>query len=189
MTTERIPAGELLETGERVRFELPTGHLIELYAEKKDVGNGMADVNPGPGTPTSEKGIAPMRMDHCLLYGPDIEKARRSSTDVLGFYLVEHIVLEDGKTDLAIWLSCSTKAHDIAFVRHAEPGKLHHVVVPARELGEGAARRRHHVDEQRVRSTSARPATASPAAPRSTPSIRPATASRPSAAATRPTRT
>lgn len=32
-----------------------------------------------------------------------------------------------GKTDLAIWLSCSTKAHDIAFVRHGEPGKLHHV--------------------------------------------------------------
>jgi catechol 2,3-dioxygenase len=36
-------------------------------------------------------------------------------------------VLEDGKTDLAIWLSCSIKAHDIAFVRHPEPGKLHHV--------------------------------------------------------------
>ena len=27
----------------------------------------------------------------------------------------------------ALWLSCSNKAHDIAFVVHPEPGKLHHV--------------------------------------------------------------
>ena len=39
--TERIPAGEMLETGERVRFEIPSGHLIELYAEKTAVGNGL----------------------------------------------------------------------------------------------------------------------------------------------------
>ncbi len=64
--TERIPAGELLETGERVRFKIPTGHTIELYAEKTDVGNGIGyqdpdvDVLDGPG-------IRPIRMDHCLL--------------------------------------------------------------------------------------------------------------------------
>jgi catechol 2,3-dioxygenase len=46
LATERIAAGELLETGERVRFELPTGHKIELYAEKTDVGNGMPYLNP-----------------------------------------------------------------------------------------------------------------------------------------------
>lgn len=125
--TERIKAGDLLETGERVRFEIPTGHLIELYAEKGHVGNGMSYLNPDPWLPAAEKGIAPIRYDHCLLYGPDIDGARKIFTEVLGFYLVEHILLEDGKTDLAIWLSCSNKAHDIAFVRHGEPGKLHHV--------------------------------------------------------------
>ncbi|WP_079437407.1 catechol 2,3-dioxygenase [Zoogloea sp. LCSB751] len=125
--TERIPAGELLETGERVRFEIPSGHQIELYAEKTDVGNGMAYVNPDPWTPDAERGIAPVRLDHCLLYGPDIEKVQKLFKDVLGFYLVERVLMEDGETDLAIWLSCSHKAHDIAFVRHPEPGKLHHV--------------------------------------------------------------
>jgi catechol 2,3-dioxygenase len=125
--TERIKKGEMLETGERVRFEIPTGHLIELYAEKTNVGNGMAYVNPDPWTPAAEKGIAPIRMDHCLLYGPDIDGAQKLFNEVLGFHLVEHILLEDGKTDLATWLSTSNKAHDIAFVRHAEPGKLHHV--------------------------------------------------------------
>jgi len=126
VTTERIPAGELLETGERVRFEIPSGHLIELYADKTDVGNGQPYVNPAPWTDAAERGIAPIRMDHALLYGPDIEKVQDLFVNVLGFYLVEHIVLEDGVTDLAIWLSCSTKAHDIAFVRNEEPGKLHH---------------------------------------------------------------
>jgi catechol 2,3-dioxygenase len=127
VSTERIPAGEMLETGERIRFEIPSGHQIELYAEKTDFGNGMPYVNPEAWTPAAEHGIAPSRLDHCLLYGPDIEKVQKLFEDVLGFYLVEHIVLEDGKTDLAIWLSTSIKAHDIAFVRHPEPGKLHHV--------------------------------------------------------------
>src|SRR5690606_14414652 len=69
----------------------------------------------------------PTRMVHCLLYGPDIEKVQEIFEKVLGFFLVEHVVMEDGKTDLAIWLSCSIKAHDIAFVRHPEPNKLHHI--------------------------------------------------------------
>ncbi|NML27078.1 catechol 2,3-dioxygenase [Zoogloea dura] len=127
VATERIPAGELLETGERVRFMIPSGHAIELYAEKTDVGNGMQYVNPDPWTPDAERGIAPVRLDHALLYGPDIEKVQKLFVDVLGFYLVERVLMEDGKTDLAIWLSCSHKAHDIALVRHPEPGKLHHV--------------------------------------------------------------
>ena len=127
VTTERIPAGELMETGERVRFTIPSGHAIELYAEKTDVGNGMQYVNPDPWTPDAERGIAPVRLDHALLYGPDIEKVQKLFVDVLGFYLVERVLMEDGKTDLAIWLSCSHKAHDIALVRHPEPGKLHHV--------------------------------------------------------------
>ena len=126
VTTERIPAGDLLETGERVRFEIASGHLIELYSQKTDVGNGMGYINPPPWNEAAERGIAPIRMDHALLYGPDIEKVQALFVDVLGFLLVEHILLEDGKTDLAIWLSCSTKAHDIALVRNEEPGKLHH---------------------------------------------------------------
>ena len=57
LKTERIPAGEMLETGERVRFEVPSGHLIELYAEKTDIGNGQA-YEPDPWIPDAENGIA-----------------------------------------------------------------------------------------------------------------------------------
>ncbi len=124
--TERMPAGDLLETGERVRFVLPTGHTIELYAEKTDVGNGMGyydpdvDVIDGPG-------IRPVRMDHALIYGGDIDGNLKLFTEVLGFSLVERVKLEDGETDVATWITCSAKAHDLAMVRHPEDGKLHHV--------------------------------------------------------------
>lgn len=125
--TERIPAGDLLETGERVRFVIPSGHSLELYAEKTCVGNCQDDLNPDPWTPESEHGIAPTRFDHALLYGPDIEKNLALFTEVLGFYLVEQVMLPEGKDQLAIFISCGHKAHDLAFVRHPEPNKLHHI--------------------------------------------------------------
>ncbi len=127
VATERIAAGELLETGERVRFTLPTGHVMELYADKTDVGNGQPYTNPDPWIRASEHGIAPVRFDHCLLYGPDIEGSLRVLTTVLGFHLVEQVMMEDGQSHLAVFVSCSHKAHDLAFVRHPEPGKLHHL--------------------------------------------------------------
>ena len=126
LKTERIPAGEMLETGERVRFEIPSGHQIELYAEKTAVGNGLQIDNPPPWTADAERGIAPVRLDHCLLYGPNIAEVQKIFEEVLGFYLVEHVLTPEGDASAAIWLSCSHKAHDIAFVEHPEPGKLHH---------------------------------------------------------------
>lgn len=124
--TELVPAGDLMETGRRVRFQLPSGHNIELYATKKSVGNGMTMVNPPPWNAQSENGIAPSRFDHALLYGPNIADVQKIFVDILGFYLVEQVLGPDGETSVAIWLSCGQKVHDIAFVEHPEPGKLHH---------------------------------------------------------------
>ncbi len=126
VVTERMPAGEMLETGERVRFQLPTGHTIELYAEKKNIGTVIGNHNPEVDV-VDGPGMRPIRMDHCLIYGGDIDGNLELFSKVLGFALVERVKLEDGKTDLATWLSCSTKAHDIAMVRHQEDAKLHHV--------------------------------------------------------------
>jgi catechol 2,3-dioxygenase len=126
VATKRIPAGEMLNTGERVSFMIPNGHNIELYAEKKDVGNGLGYSNPDPWNKQAETGIAPTRLDHALLGGIDLDGARDIFVKVLGFYLVEEVVAEDNKTQIAVWLSCSTKTHDIALVRAPEDGKLHH---------------------------------------------------------------
>ena len=182
VVTERVPAGEMLETGERVRFHLPTGHLIELYAEKTSVGNGLGDTNPEAWLP-DQKGISPIRMDHALIYGGDIDGNRKLFEEVLDFTLVERVKLEDGVTDLATWLTCSNKAHDIAMVRHSEDNKLHHVSFLL-ETWEQVLRAADIMSMNRVPSTLARPATALPVAPRFTSLTPRATAWRLSAVAT-----
>lgn len=126
LKTERIPAGEMLATGERVRFELPSGHLMELFADKAKVGNGIPLVNPAPWAKARDNGIAPVRLDHALLYGPNVAEVQKIFTEVLGFYLVERVLTPDGNGNAAIWLSCGQKVHDIAFAEYPEPGKLHH---------------------------------------------------------------
>ena len=127
LKTSRIPAGDLLETGERVRFEIPSGHQIELYAHKTFVGSDLGQKDPKPYSAKFDKGIAPQRLDHALLYGPNVDKVLEIFTKVLGFHLAEYVTLPDSDIKGALWLCCSNKAHDIAFVVHPEPGKLHHV--------------------------------------------------------------
>ena len=125
--TRRIAAGDILETGERVRFTTPSGHEIELYAEKTFMGNGCGAINPTPWDPSVAHGMSPLRMDHMLLYGPNVPETIKLFTEVLGFTLTERVLGPDGKTDIIGFLSCSIKSHDIAFGHYEEPGKLHHV--------------------------------------------------------------
>jgi catechol 2,3-dioxygenase len=121
---ERIPAGELTGCGHRIRFEIPSGHHIELYAEKDHLGTSVGNLNPNP-WPEGLKGMKVYRFDHCLLYGPKIADVADLFINVLGFSLTERVVTPDG-TMVASFLSCSNKAHDIAFIEHPEPNKLHH---------------------------------------------------------------
>lgn len=121
---ERIVAGELNGCGHRIRFEIPSGHQIELYADKDYVGTSVGNRNPHP-WPEGLKGMKASRFDHCLLYGPQLADVADLFINVLGFNLTERVVTPDG-TMIAAFLSCSNKAHDIAFIEHAEPNKLHH---------------------------------------------------------------
>jgi catechol 2,3-dioxygenase len=127
LAPEWVPAGEMLATGARLGFEIPSGHRIELYAEKEPALYPDQLRNPRPWTEAAEHGIAPIRMDHALLCGPNVNRNLALFTEVLGFYLTEYVTLPDGKTKGALWLSCSIKQHDIAFIEQPEPGKLHHI--------------------------------------------------------------
>ena len=87
---EEIPAGELTGCGRRVRFDSPTGHLFEIYAEKEQTGKwGVSNVNPDA-WPRGLTGMKATRFDHCLLYGDDIDGTLKLFCDVLGFDLAEH---------------------------------------------------------------------------------------------------
>lgn len=121
---ETIPAGELTDCGSRIRFDSPTGHWFEIYAEKKQTGKwGVAARNPDA-WPEELKGMKATRFDHCLLYGDDLDGSLKLFTEVLGFHLTEDVM--DGDLRVAQFLSCSMKEHDIAFIRHEEKGKFHH---------------------------------------------------------------
>ncbi|MGH8788913.1 MAG: catechol 2,3-dioxygenase [Cupriavidus necator] len=130
-----IAAGEHPKTGERLRFTIPTGHSIELFAEKEKVGNGMPYENPEV-YPDDLKGMSPSRFDHCLLYGDDLDGTVRLFTEVLGFHLTEQVVAGPERMQIAAFLSCSNKPHDIAFIRHAEKNKFHHASFTLDNWGE-----------------------------------------------------
>jgi len=130
-----IEAGEDLKTGQRFRFTTTTGHAMDLYAEKAQVGNGMPLVNPEI-YPDNLRGMSPTRFDHCLLYGDDLDGTVKLFTEVLGFTMAEQVVAGPEKLLIGAFLTCSNKPHDIAFIRQPVKGKFHHVSFNVDNWGE-----------------------------------------------------
>jgi len=123
-TVEEVPAGEQPGLGRRLNFVVPTGHRVELFAE-------MALSDDGPMTRNPElwrdepHGMRVTRFDHSNLHGPNIDAVVEFFTELLDFSLTEAAETPNGTA--AAFLSCSNKAHDVAFIRRDEPGKFHHV--------------------------------------------------------------
>ena len=127
LSLQRISKGTRLAEGEAIRFELPTGHLCELYHEIEQIGTATGILNPHP-WPDNRRGIAPHRMDHVAVTGEDVNNATRFFVEVLGFGQSERVVLENGEMELASFLFAKNggKEHDIAFVKGPNK-KIHHV--------------------------------------------------------------
>ena len=121
--TTRISNNTRLGEGEAVHFILPTGHHCELYHEIDLLGTAVGTRNPHP-WPLGTQGIAPHRLDHCLLTGDDLKTVTRFFVEVLNFRWSER-VNTDGEEDLDAFLVTTNKAHDIAFVKGPD-AKLHH---------------------------------------------------------------
>ncbi|MBS7525287.1 catechol 2,3-dioxygenase [Fusibacter paucivorans] len=111
--------------GKRYRFKICTGHTFELYSEV-----ALAEKTPGTINPDiwnePPRGMGVIRLDHFLLYGPNIEEAERYCTEVMHMYVPELCNKPDGKR-MATWITGSNKPHDLAFVEYDKPGKIHHV--------------------------------------------------------------
>lgn len=120
-----LPAGDLKDCGRRVQFTAPTGHVFELFATKEQTGKwGINNTNP-EAWPRNLKGMKATRFDHCLLYGDDLDGNLKLFTEVLGFDLAEQVIDPENNV-AALFLTCSMKAHDVAFIKHAEKNKFHH---------------------------------------------------------------
>jgi catechol 2,3-dioxygenase len=109
-----------------LRVRIPSGHTLHLFAEKAidPDGNGIPHTNPQPFR-QDLKGIAPSRLEHALVFGPNVIETARFFVDVLDFRRTEQIVDPSG-TQITAFLACDSRAHDFAIVTHDEP-KFHHV--------------------------------------------------------------
>lgn len=123
---EEIAPNEQPGLGRRIRFTTPTGHSFDLYAEF-----GLSSACPMTSNPdlwqVEPRGMRVLRFDHCLVIGTDIAGSARIFREALGFELTEELVDEASGQPLALFLTCSNKAHDIAFVGSPQDGRLHHV--------------------------------------------------------------
>ena len=120
----RLSNHHRLAEGEAIRFQIPTGHYVELYTEIEHLGIATGILNPPP-WPDGLRGIAPHRLDHALLAGDDVATATRFFTEVLGFKQTEKILSVDGEVMIGSFLTTTNKAHDLAFIKGPD-AKIHH---------------------------------------------------------------
>lgn len=132
--TEMLAEDTLPFVGRMLRFNLPSGHDMRLYASKECVGTDVGSTNPDP-WPDDLRGAGAHWLDHALLMcemNPEkginkVAENTRFFIDVLGFFQTEQILVGPGGViQLASFLSCSSKPHDIAFVGGNRPG-MHHL--------------------------------------------------------------
>lgn len=122
-TVRRFPAGEEPGVGQGIRFDTPTGHVLELVHKVEKVGNLLPLTNPPP-APMGLLGIHPPRIDHVFLTCEDVDLATEFFMGPLGFRLTEQLLAKDG-TRLGSWMERSHSPHDIAFITGPQGG-LHH---------------------------------------------------------------
>jgi len=129
-----LPEGSMPATGRMLQVELPSGHIMCLYASKECVGTDVGATNPDP-WPDSLHGAGVHWLDHCALIcelNPEtgvnhVASNTKYLIEVLDFYLTEQIVVgPGGAIQAATWLARTTTPHDIAFAGGARAG-LHHI--------------------------------------------------------------
>jgi len=128
LPVEHIREGVFPKSGRRIQTELPSGHILQLYSHKDQIGNSLGYRNPGVIPEEGViKGMRPVRLDHTLLGGVNIDKNAELFHGVFGLGISEKLIDHETGATLAIFFSASTKPHDIAFVLQPEPGRFHHV--------------------------------------------------------------
>lgn len=127
LKVRHIEAGVYPKSGRRLEFTLPSGHTMQLYAQKDQVGNTLGTLNPGVIPDDGViRGCHINRLDHVLLGGDKIDECAKLFMEVFDFDLSEKLIHHEAKISLALFLTGSTKPHDVAFVLQPESNKFHH---------------------------------------------------------------
>ncbi|MBV2133337.1 catechol 2,3-dioxygenase [Pseudomonas sp. MAP12] len=134
ITTDMLPSGELPAMGRMIRFNIPSGHEIRLYAEKECVGTEVGSRNPDP-WPDNIRGAGVKWLDHIALVcelNPELginhvaDNVKFFMT-CLDFYMSEQgLIGPDASIQAVAFLFRATKPHDIAFLPGPRAG-VHHI--------------------------------------------------------------
>ena len=133
IAVEEVPAGSLHGCGRALKFNIPSGHQLYLYAEKEHVGKAVGVTNPEP-WPDGLSGMGVRWLDHTLLMcelNPEkgintVAENVKFFKEALGFNLSEQVMVgPDGDIQAAAWMFRTSTPHDIAFVGGPQQG-LHH---------------------------------------------------------------
>ena len=123
LPVSRVSDGESVGQGESLQFDSPSGHRLEFVHDVEKVGNLLGKRNPGV-VPQNLAGIAPPRLDHCLVTTEEVGEVAKFFMDVLGFSMSEQLIDGNGHPRLA-FMQRSGRPHDIAFVQGPNGG-FHH---------------------------------------------------------------
>ncbi len=128
LPVKRIEAGVYPKSGRRIEFVLPSGHVMQLYAHKEQIGNTLGTKNPGVMPDEGvNRGLRINRLDHILLGGGNLDENVKLFREVFECTLSEKLVDAESGASLAVFLTCSTKPHDVAFVFQPQQNKFHHI--------------------------------------------------------------
>lgn len=122
---ERIAKGDEVGQGESIRFETPSGHEMELVHDVVKVGGRLPLLNPPAVPPLDLVGIAPPRMDHCLIHAEEVNEMTHFLQTCFDMYLTEQVLSHEGHM-MGAFLQRSTRMHDIAIIQGPNGG-FHHV--------------------------------------------------------------
>ena len=116
--------------GDVYRFTDPDGHELRLYCacERYVAPDHLKPAWRNQPQRNTGRGASVKRLDHVNLLARDVRACREFACDVLGYRHYEGIALDDG-TEGGAWLSLTTAAHELIYVKDARAvgGRLHHV--------------------------------------------------------------
>ncbi len=134
IAVSRHEAGHLEGCGKTIRFPLPSGHVMVLYAEKAFRGKSVGTLDPEP-WPDGLEGAGVHWLDHVMLMCPvdlgagvnTVADNVRFLQEALDFYVAEQVLAgPDHSVQAAAWLFRGNKPHDLAMAGGPVAG-LHHI--------------------------------------------------------------
>lgn len=116
--------------GRSYTFTGPFGHTMELFWEvEKFRGHGdFASIYPDRPERRSKHAVAPRQLDHVTIAARDVVGFAQWYSEVLGFRIMAHTVLEHANINVFSVLTTNEKSHDLGVVLDSSlrPGRINH---------------------------------------------------------------